>query len=173
MRGDSKGAFPIPSLPLKGNKESENTRKHLWMQSLCGFWVSPPSSVPLLPCLWGGAGAAEWWLPAGVWDERSCRLPPWLPSHLGGEQVAPSSLVGLVWCEGCVVSRWGCPGQSKPGGAHSHSLEPGKTLVSGAASCRQCFWSGAPKISLQLQSRTWRILFPLVPGSVFLFHESL
>ena len=59
MRGDMEGAFPIPSLPLKGNKESENTRKHLWTHSLCGFWVSPPSSLLLLPGLRGGAGAGE------------------------------------------------------------------------------------------------------------------
>lgn len=59
MRGDMEGAFPIPSLPLKGNKESENTRKHLWTHSLCGFWVSPPGSTPLLPCLRGGGGAGE------------------------------------------------------------------------------------------------------------------
>lgn len=59
MRGDTEGAFPIPSLPLKGNKESENTRKHLWTHSLCGFWVSPPSGTLLLPCLWGDSGAGE------------------------------------------------------------------------------------------------------------------
>lgn len=59
MRGDTEGAFPIPSLPLKGNKESENTRKHLWTHSLCGFWVSPPSSVPLLPLPWGEAVGLE------------------------------------------------------------------------------------------------------------------
>jgi len=83
MRGDTEGAFPIPSLPLKGNKESENTRKHLWTHSLCGFWVSPPSTLPLLPSLRGGSGAGE---PGGGgrvfvlgFGKSQAALSPWPP----------------------------------------------------------------------------------------------
>lgn len=83
MRGDMEGAFPIPSLPLKGNKESENTRKHLWTHSLCGFWVSPPSSVLLLPCLWGGGRAGEAGGSSCVFvlgfGMSQAAISPWLP----------------------------------------------------------------------------------------------
>lgn len=95
MRGDTEGAFPIPSLPLKGNKESENTRKHLWTQSLCGFWVSPPSSMLLLPCLQGGGEAGE---PRGGhrvlvlgFGMRQGAVSPWAPFLEGQRHVAPSA----------------------------------------------------------------------------------
>lgn len=85
MTGDTEGAFPIPSLPLKGNKECENTRKHLWTHSLCGFWVSPPSSTRCSPAF-----------RAGVWDEPSCRLPG--PPFLSWGMVTHVALLALAGC---------------------------------------------------------------------------
>lgn len=101
MTGDTEGAFPIPSLPLKGNKESENTRKHLWMHSLCGFWVSAPSSTCCSPAFG-----------AGVWDEPSCHLPGATLPFLGdGGTCGTFGRVhkGYVVL-GRRVLRWGCPG---------------------------------------------------------------
>lgn len=66
MRGDMEGAFPIPSLPLKGNKELSNTRQHLWTHSLCGFWVSP------LPLGRQRGWRARWCSCVGRGDARVC-----------------------------------------------------------------------------------------------------
>lgn len=156
MTGDTEGAFPIPSLPLKGNKESENTRKHLWTHSLCGFWVSPPSSTRCSPAFG-----------AGVWDEPSCRLPgAALPFPGDGDTR------GTFWqgARGLCGVRELCVevGLSRMIQTRRSPRKAGKTATSGAASCSQRAQSGLQK-SVSSCSPARGLLFPAVPGSVSFF----
>lgn len=141
MRGDTEGAFPIPSLPLKGNKESENTRKHLWTQSLCGFWVSPS------PAFGGGGEAGE---PRGGhrvlvsgFGMRQGAVSP-RPPFPGGRRHTWRPRPRHEGCAalGRCLWRWGW---SKAGRAPGHPPEPVKTATSAASSCRQSSENRAPK----------------------------
>lgn len=160
MTGDTEGAFPIPSLPLKGNKECENSRKHLWTHSLCGFWVSPPSSTCCSPAFG-----------AGVWDEPSCRLPG--PPFLSWGMVTHVALLALGRVhESCVVLgrcvlRVGSSRMIQTRRSPQPSPEARKNSHFWSCQLQTAGSEWAPKISLQLQSSTWRILFPAVSGSVF------